>query len=199
MITELKKQLAGWLILHAPAYLPYVRSQTHNNYRANECRERRRSLSRDKMRKEGRCFKCNKRGHKQRDCSRGRRSNSRSSSRSSRSSSRGDRRKHRRDHGRSPRKHRRSVSDSRSPSGRSPDKRRSKRSRSRSYSASKSRSVSRRSDSARSKSKSVSKPQRQRSDSRNKGSPHDVPNGGIHKDESTAVNKVENAELNKDN
>jgi hypothetical protein len=73
------------------------------NYRANECRDRSvRSNSRDKARKEGRCYKCGRRGHKQRDCShsrsrsrsRSRRGGrrSRSASSYSRSSSRGGRR-----------------------------------------------------------------------------------------------------------
>lgn len=76
-------------------------------YRANECRDRSaRSNSRDKARKEGRCYKCGRRGHKQRDCSKSRSRSrsrsrrggrkSRSASSYSRSSSRGGRRHHKR-------------------------------------------------------------------------------------------------------
>ena len=89
------------------------------NYRANECRERgRRSSSRDKMRKEGRCYKCGRRGHKQRDCSR---SGSRSRSRD-------------RDHHRESRRSRRSRSRSRSSSSRSYSSRNGRRHHKRSHS-----------------------------------------------------------------
>ena len=67
--------------------------------RSNQCRERKRSSSNDRMRKEGRCFKCNKHGHKQRDCKNNNYNNHSSRSRSESSdSSRGSRHSRKRRH-----------------------------------------------------------------------------------------------------
>ncbi|CDW76284.1 splicing arginine serine-rich 6 [Stylonychia lemnae] len=130
---EQMKQVAQLLFdyHHAPAisfciYHPII----HPLYMANQCKERRRSYSRDRMRKEGRCYKCGKRGHKQRDCSNSAsyssRSRSSSYSRRSRSPRRGSRHQrrgsHRDERRDSRRRHRRSPSDSPDSRSRSGDR-----------------------------------------------------------------------------